>query len=334
MNIGPEQPVDREPLTPEERELAQRLSRLGPSAGPPSTVDARILAAAHDAVAAAHPRGAGRGTRRWPVALGVAASMALAVGIAWRLRPLPEPPPVRLESAAASVETTAAAAPTAAAPTTVIAPAPGPAADADSPALQKEQRSAPAAAPQDAAKAQPSRESAPPAPAEAEAVSDAARAADVAAPPPPPAPPAPQPLSAAAEAASADAAATGAAAASEESKRLSDSIEVSGTVQRTQSVAAPRAASVQAPVAPQREPQSFEDIEIVGVDDSGDEPPAYANSPQVREAWLQRIRELIAEGHQQQARDSLDEFQRRYPDQALPDDLQRFQQSKPDPAAP
>lgn len=338
MNIGPEQPVDREPLTPEERELAQRLSRLGPSAGPPSTVDARILAAAHDAVVAAHPRVAGRGTRRWPVALGVAASMALAVGIAWRLRPLPEPPPVRAESAAASVETTAAAAaaaPTAAAPSTVIAPAPGPATDADSPALQKALRSAPAATPRDAAKAQPKRESAPPAPAETEAVSDAARAADVAAPPPPPAPPAPQPLSAAAEAASADATATGAAAASdEESKRLSDTIEVSGTVQGTQSVAAPRAASAQAPVAPQREPQSFEDIEIVGVDDSGDEPPAYANSPQVREAWLKRIRELIAESHHQQARDSLDEFQRRYPDQALPDDLQRFQQSKPDPAAP
>lgn len=339
MNIGPEQPVEREPLTPEERELAQRLSRLGPSAGPPSTVDARILAAAHDAVAAAHPRAADRGARRWPVALGVAASMALAVGIAWRLRPLPEPPPLRAESAA-SVETTAApaavaptaAAPIEAAPIEATAPAPGPAADADSPALQKEQRSAPAAAPQDAAKALPKRESAPPPLAEPEAVSDAARAADLAAPPPPPAPSAPQPLSAAAEAASADAATTGAAAASEESKRLSETIEVSGTAQRAKSVAAPRAASAQAPVAPQREPQSFEDIEIVGVDDSGDEPPAYANSPQVREAWLQRIRELIAEGHPQQARDSLDEFQRRYPDQVLPDDLQRFQ--KPDPAAP
>lgn len=334
MNIGPEQPVEREPLTPEERELAQRLSRLGPSAGPPSTVDARILAAAHDAIAAAHPRAAGRDARRWPVALGVAASMALAVGIAWRLRPLPEPPPVRAESAAASVETTVA--PAAAAPIEVTAPAPGPATDADSAALQKEQRSAPAAAPQDAAKALPKRESAPPPPAEPEAVSDAARAADLAAPPPPPPPPpapsAPQPLSAAAEAANADAATTGAAAASEESKRLSETIEVSGTVQRAKSVAAPRAASAQAPVAPQREPQSFEDIEIVGVDDNGDEPPAYANSPQVREAWLQRIRELIAEGHPQQARDSLDEFQRRYPDQPLPDDLQRFQ--KPDPAAP
>ncbi len=52
------------------------------------------------------------------------------------------------------------------------------------------------------------------------------------------------------------------------------------------------------------------------------------NSPEVREAWLRRVRELIVEGNQQQALDSLHEFQRRYPDHPLPDDLQRFQQSQ------
>ena len=74
-------------LTPEERALAQRLARLGPHGEPSPALDARILAAAHDADgedAGARPR------RRWPVAFGIAASLALAVGIAWQLRPLPQ----------------------------------------------------------------------------------------------------------------------------------------------------------------------------------------------------------------------------------------------------
>jgi hypothetical protein len=41
----------------------------------------------------------------------------------------------------------------------------------------------------------------------------------------------------------------------------------------------------------------------------------------VRAAWLQRIRELVADGELDAARASLREFVRRHPDEPLPDDL-------------
>ncbi len=53
-------------------------------------------------------------------------------------------------------------------------------------------------------------------------------------------------------------------------------------------------------------------------------PPNTADAPEVRQAWLQRIRELIASGDTITARASLQEFKRRYPGVALPDDLRRF----------
>lgn len=52
-----------------------------------------------------------------------------------------------------------------------------------------------------------------------------------------------------------------------------------------------------------------------------DQPPASVDSPQVRQAWLQRVRQLVAEGKPDAARDSLREYQRRYPKATLPDDL-------------
>ena len=57
--------------------------------------------------------------------------------------------------------------------------------------------------------------------------------------------------------------------------------------------------------------------------DQGDEnqPPASADSPQVREAWLARVRELLAAGDVEAARDSLAEFHRRYPQAELSPDL-------------
>lgn len=320
MSIDPGQPIDREPLTPEERELAQRLSRLGPSAGPPSSVDARILAAAHDAVAS-RPRPKPRNHRRWPVALGVAASLTLAVGIAWRMRPLPEAPQYPAESAA-SAEMVAA-------PRTTRGPAPEPESDVYFQAQEpKKAESEQAAVAQDAAKVQPKKESAPlPEP---PLIVDEARALDMQAPPPaaPPPPPAP---AAAMSAPAADAAAAGAALSAQDRERMSEAADAA-SLQRAKSVAAPRAQANEASDS-RREAQSLDTVTI-DADDAGDEPPAYANSPEVREAWLRRVRELIVEGNQQQALDSLHEFQRRYPDQPLPDDLQRFQQSKTAPIAP
>lgn len=81
-------PYPPEPLSPEERELAQLTARLGPQGEPSPALDARVLAAAH---AALQPARATRRKPRWPVALGLAASMVLAVGIAWQLRPLQSP---------------------------------------------------------------------------------------------------------------------------------------------------------------------------------------------------------------------------------------------------
>ena len=61
-----------EPLTPEERALAQSLSRLGPHGGPSPGLDARVLAAARAAVQEA-PAPGGQvppPRRRWPLGLG------------------------------------------------------------------------------------------------------------------------------------------------------------------------------------------------------------------------------------------------------------------------
>jgi hypothetical protein len=87
--------------------------------------------------------------------------------------------------------------------------------------------------------------------------------------------------------------------------------------------------------AKQRRSESLDRVEVTGSrihgetdEDAGfadqpydDEPPASADSPEVRTAWLARIRELLGEGKTNAARASLAEFHRRYPDAPLPDDL-------------
>src|SRR5690606_24466103 len=83
---------DQDPLSPEERALADAMARAAPRRAPPPHIDAAVLASARAALAQDRqdaPR-ARRARRRWPAALGVAASLALAVGIAWQLRPGPD----------------------------------------------------------------------------------------------------------------------------------------------------------------------------------------------------------------------------------------------------
>ena len=92
-----------EPFSEEERELALRLSRLDATAGPSAALDARILAAARKAAAAPARR-----RRRWPGAVGAAAVLVAAVGLAWQLRPmfqLPPPSVAQGESSGANRET-------------------------------------------------------------------------------------------------------------------------------------------------------------------------------------------------------------------------------------
>lgn len=99
----------REPLSAQERALAQRLAGAADVHEPVPALDARILAAARAAVdeaaqaaapasevtaprATPSPRlppsqARRRDRRRWTVGLGVAASLLLAVTVAWQLRP-------------------------------------------------------------------------------------------------------------------------------------------------------------------------------------------------------------------------------------------------------
>ena len=83
-----------DPLSPEERALAERLARLSPHGEPPATLDAAILRAAH---AASPPSRTRRQGRRWwaaaavpggfITAVGTAAAFVFAVGLVWQLRP-------------------------------------------------------------------------------------------------------------------------------------------------------------------------------------------------------------------------------------------------------
>lgn len=137
--------MPHEPLTPEERALAQSLSRLGPHGGPSPELDARILGAARAAVEDAPARIGQVPTsrRRWPVGMGVAASVLLAAGIAWQLRPTHEMPvasevPMEAEpSFSVAAEDADVAAADAAAPIPAdISPPPAVAADEALPPMQ------------------------------------------------------------------------------------------------------------------------------------------------------------------------------------------------------
>lgn len=287
-----------EPLSQEERVLAERVARLGPHGEPSPALDARILAAAHAAASA--PALTRRSTRRWPVALGIAASLTLAVGIAWQLRPLQETATYEeaASATAAQAEMTMSSAESAA-DTVALEEQADAASQPDAgtgvarpPAL--ESRRPPA-------KVRPAPRAFIPAaepslPQEAPEVLDQAAAPTAAAVPdpspavsgiqaPPPAAPVAKATSAesrnhAAQRNSVDAAA-GAAAASRQ--------------------------------------EAF-------AEDAGDVPPATADSPEVRDAWMQRIRELAKAGNTDDARASLREFVRRYPDHPLPDDLRTLLQ--------
>ncbi len=156
---------NRDPFTPEERELAGLLpGRMDVTPSPEA--DAAVIAAARAALQgdAAPPRqgalqrpadGARRHRRRsrWPTLLGGAASVVVAAGLAWQLRPDPPPTPF----AAVMQETLPApagkAAPRNAAPAPATepqsAPAPAPA-NAPVPVDAPASAAAPAAAPADA----------------------------------------------------------------------------------------------------------------------------------------------------------------------------------------
>ncbi|MEN4904688.1 hypothetical protein [Luteimonas sp. TWI1437] len=286
---------DREPLTPEEQWLADRLA--SGQAAPSPAVDAAILAAARDAaqdaagpaqaVASQAPaRAAQRRRRRWPVAFGAAASLAVAVGVAWQLRPVPEAPHAAWAERADAVQEAAPAA-------AHDAPAP---AVAQVPARMHEPEAVPA---QDA----PQPKASPP----VEAPAAIAREAEppIAALPPPDA----------RQAAGWGPTRGAESAATAYGNRVTTTEPAS--MQRDAAAEADLA-SVARPMAARAQPQAMAIIEDLPEDDA---PPASADAPEVREAWLARVRELLDAGDIGAARASLAEFHRRHPQAELPPDL-------------
>lgn len=280
------------PLDPTERALAERIARLGPHGEPDARLDARILAAAADALARESAHAPRPHARRWPWALGIAASLALAIGLAWQLRPPPAPTgaplPVR-EAAppATSARTTTSAAPTASTgPSASVPTAPA----AKAPTAIANDTADSAAAPTTAI-------ATPAAPADTAMPAEAAASASAPVPPPPP-PPMPMPT---------------------------DVGGVAPAVKALTLPAPPRPAQTRSAQerAANRTPEVDADAArgLPTSRDAGDEPPATADEPAVQAAWLARIRTLRANGDDAAARDSLAEYRRRYPDAPLPADL-------------
>ncbi|TKS54171.1 hypothetical protein E4582_04885 [Luteimonas yindakuii] len=305
---------DPSPLDADERALAAQLARHAPAGGPAPDLDARVLAAARAATGThpassptQHARHATRPRRRrWPALTGLAASVALAAGIAWQLRPQPAPAPVQDEAAALpaaafrappearalpapAAETAAAGAGVAAGPELADAPA--------TPAVE-----ATVTQPVDAAV-----DAVPPAGAADDGGSEPAPAAALA-----PSAPVPAPFATAAPARDDDttsprpmAKTPGPTAVGRQAMR--------GTAVPLRTAVA--AAEADSGMHADMHPQGFGDEEL---DDS---PPATVDSPEVHRAWLARIRELRDSGRTDDARESLAELRRRFPGLPIPDDL-------------
>ncbi|UNK43868.1 hypothetical protein MNO14_07405 [Luteimonas sp. S4-F44] len=286
---------DREPLTPEEQWLADRLAS-GPTAPSPA-VDAAILAAArHAAQDATGPAYAAapatpvqttqRRRRRWPVAFGAAASLAVAVGVAWQLRPVPEAPHTAWAEHTEGMQDTAPA---------VAHDAPSPAA-ARAPAP----RHAPEATPTQDAPQSPQASAA----VEAPAVGRTAEA-----------PVSGLPMPDAPQTAGWGPPRESESAATAYGNRVTTAEPAS--MQHEAAAEADRASTVR-PATARAQPQAMAIIDDLPDDD---QPPASADAPEVREAWLARVRELLDAGDIGAARASLAEFHRRHPQAELPPDL-------------
>ncbi|BDU17207.1 hypothetical protein [Lysobacter auxotrophicus] len=334
---------DDEPLSPEERALADRLARLGPHDGPPPSLDAKILAAAHAAVAPPQRRRRWLGLAAVPGSLitgaGMAAALVLVIGTVWQLRPAdPAPAPVRSEGDGAYVSAQIIER-----ERKVIAPAPPPPdASTRAKALNAPAASAPILAQRKAAPVAPAAA----APVPEEASGDAmARVATVG--------PDEQPIvfhETVADARSDDpftapAAAPAAPAAmqSYSDAEKSEAFELARARQQRsdeQAVSAKRLMAQPAPVAASAvsaapasaEPQpTLDRIEVTG---SRITPAELLAATPIAEdarlepaAWLERIRERRDAGDADGARESLALFRRTHPRVRLPDDLRALARS-------
>lgn len=301
MTSRPNHPPPTDPLTAEERALAERLARSAPSRLPPASVDTAILRAAH---AAAQPPATPRRRPRWPALVGIAATLVLAIGVAWQLRPVGEAPQAQGEHAPAMVRAPAPTeegralgviGPGDAAPE-AVPPSDPPVATESVPYEAPVARRAPVPAPE------PVSLPAPPAPAVAD------EPAVVLAPPPPPAPPAP-PAAASAPASSATTAST-AADQRQQVARKAAAYEQAAAMQRRTPLAAVRPAPAVATIT------------------VADLPPS--NDPGLPpDVWIERIRQRRDAGRIDDARASLALLRDAHPDLALPDDLRALAADAP-----
>ncbi|KAF1687990.1 hypothetical protein B1992_00700 [Pseudoxanthomonas broegbernensis] len=310
-----------DPLTPEERELATWLAQAA-DAGPSPAADARILAAARQAVGAdtdttqaatghAAPIPLARHRRRrraWPTAMGLAASVALAVGVAWQLREPPRPQAATEAAAdlpAAAVNGDARRAPSArdeavaADIPSAIAPARAPTRAAAPIAIEPT-----APSPAGAEKATAARSAGSAGKAAAEAVAE--RALPVPPPPPPapiaPAAPVPSPA-APVPSPRADVMARPRPAPDTTMRAAEDTARMAAPPPPMDMAEPPPAASAPAPARALQ-------ADAFHADDDG--PAAH---------WLQRIREQREHGDLDGARASLARFARSHPGYPIPHDL-------------
>ena len=341
-----QRPPQPPPLDAEERALAKALPRLHGRTAPGPDLDASILAAAQAAVHPVKPsRAAVRPRIRWIGPAALAASVVLAVGMAWQLRPLP-----RLQ--AAQPAATSDLANTASVRRIESAPYARPmpnvqskVAPAEISAPARPQAMPPAIDSQEASTSSQDRSLQTPADRRAATDLSADESAAASTPPPPPAPPPPAAAIAAKAAPGVEAttassgntldtqavdrtlgartAAPAAAASSTNDAMLRDAAPAGGankpgTIGQAQQPAAKALAPPPAPPALRNEAKMAADV----VDDHDDDvPPATVDSPAVRDAWLHRIGELLEQGKRLEAKASLAEFRRRYPAAVLPSRL-------------
>lgn len=347
-----------EPFNAEERDIAQRLARLGGPREPAPALDAIILAAARADVAAKaaetpadvpsdpkitplRPR---KPAPRWPLGFGLAASLVLAAGIGWRLQGDGEGSSADSAASAPAAEIDESTQAVLLEPPLQRTPPPLPPplaeASADAAARRTE-------APRDAfAKTAP-------ASSEPEFAADMAAEAVISAEP---AASSPVPSAASANAVADDAAldkisVTGSRVAAERAVGAAEYTRTPLNERREQAASPPAPKPTAAPAAaspaPPPPPPSVQSERARGQlgNIEGDaearksreeyrfdeRPPVSADSAEFRQAWLQRIRGLIAKGEQDDARSSLQEFRRRYPDVELPDDLRKLAATLPTP---
>ncbi|MEO6226248.1 MAG: hypothetical protein ABIO61_00105 [Thermomonas sp.] len=323
--MNPRPPQSPHSLDAEERALAKALPRLHGRTAPGPDLDASILAAAQAAVLPAKPARANARPRiRWIAPAALAASMVLAVGMAWQLRPLPSlqgtqqaaVDDVASERAVLMIEPAASdkAVPKAVMQSTQVPALP--ARKQTSTAASSAQQGPPVR--DDRAAAVPVLRPSPtlPSPASASPPPHATLAAKA----PPPIDSQAGALQtqatqdgiqprASAPAAAANAAGMAKAAASDKAASMAHS--------PWPATGSPARAVPAVPAQVSNEATTASDATFVD-DPEVDIPPATAASPDVRDAWLRRITQLLEQGKLEDAKASLAEFKRRYPNAVLP----------------